>query len=235
MSTRNRTLAELRTEALANADMELDAFITQPYVDGLISRSVEEVHDIIANQAPRILTDYEVLSTTANDELIELSEEVYQIMAIDWFFQDRWRRMRPLDFGQRNRKQRHQWGIYLTPEWQEAPEEDPNTSANSRIRFFPPPQSVFEIRVWFIGFPPKLELDTDRLPYPNGWDHWVVWNTVLQMKVKAEDEITEAKMRRDELSERLLRVVSKKNRTALHVRNVRDVGGDDYWDDSGWY
>lgn len=222
-----RTLAELRAEVLELGDFELDAFITETKVNEQINRSVEQLYDMIVEQAPQFGRVFAIVQTVANVDTIDFDPEHYQLLGVDWKHQNRFRPMSPVDFARRNDAQENNWGIYSDPRYQEL--------SGSRLQFFPTPQSVFDVRVWYIENPPVLVDDVDELDFPGGWCGWVVYDAVQFFKTKAEDEITEVVMKKNELAERILRAARKRGRTGMRTRDVRGRRLGAYRDEWGWW
>ena len=222
-----RTLEELRAEVLDLNDMELDAFVTQSSLDDQINRSVEQLYDLIIEQVPEFGSTFEVLQSIPDEPTLPLADDFYQLLGVDWKPQNSFRRMRPLDFARRNDQQDVEWGLYSTPMFR--------TEGNA-IRFFPTPQSAFEVRIWYTTIAPELVADTDPLEFPNGWGSWVVFNTAEFYRIKAEDEVGEILSRKNVLTERIIRAARKRHRVGMRPRDVRGERrqGTGRWNDWGW-
>lgn len=224
-----RTLEEVRAETLAIADVELDAFITADFVDDQIRRAIEELHEKMADAAPTTLTDYIIVQTVPQDELMELPPETFQLMGLDWRDDsDRWRRIDPVDFLERNFYQWPEWGPWRTRVRYQL-------TVDNKIRFFPSPQQAFDVRCWIIEYPTLPTGDADELVLPNGWDQYVVWTVVQVIRTKAEAELGEVLVKRQEVYERILRAARKTDRKPLRVRNVKRGRGRNRYADWDWY
>lgn len=199
------TLSELRTRALDRVDMADTGFAVTARVNDYINKGLSELHDIVVNAHEDMLWNQYKFKTNTTEEKYALPQDTYKTGVV--FYQDSAGDRYELDrFHIRelgNRDEYHQRVIH------------PNrynfryAIIGSEIWFFPKPDAVSDIELWYIPTFQKLIKETDKprfyiLP---GWEEFAILDAAVSLRTKEEQDPTALIAEREAVRQRITRYV----------------------------
>jgi hypothetical protein len=220
---RTRTLALLRAEVQARADIENDPHITSAEVDRFINQSMAALHQKAALACEDEYTTSVTLTTTAGTEVYSISEKFFKLVSVDALVNGQLRPMRRWNFAERHAYLNDaSWGSISQPLAY-------RTMGGDLIHFLPKPDGVYSVTVWYIATSVILTADADLYDGRDGFEEWVVLDAAIKCKTKSEEDIRELAGERDRVMLDIMASLATKDQG--RPDRVVDVVGRGGW---GW-
>jgi len=222
----NVTLASLRAQSRATADMQNSGFVTPEEHDQYINLAAQTLYDILVSRyedyymanpllftvlAPNPLTPEAVAETS-------LPADFYKLRGVD--VQDsgsQWAPMRAFTFQERNTLQNP---LLLLSS---------NIAANmyrlraNKLQILGVIASPFVGRMWYIPKMNQLVAPTDTFDGVNGWERHIIISVAIMMKQKEESDVSVLMVELEKIEDRIRNMAD--NRDAGAPERVTDVSG----------
>lgn len=205
------TLAELKQRALLRADMANSSFISDSEAEEYVLGSMGELYDLIIENGGHevFVRSGAVLSVpgTSTYSVVPFDPiQVYKILDVTIPWDGKERRLRKASFHDRFRHQGLGTGW---THWSQIRyvENGVDNSGNRRIQFFPTPQSVHNLTVYFLPVPDKLFGTNPEILGSfqsfSGWTEYVVVDAAMKMLEKEESDTRNLQVRKALLTDRI--------------------------------
>lgn len=229
---RTRTLAELRAEVRARADIENDPHVTDAEVDRFINQSIAALHGLTVQACEGDFISSTTIPTVAGTFQYTLPTAFYKLVSVEVTANGRTRMIDKWTWPER--------AIYQdTATWNglTAPLSY-RLIGSDAIYFAPTPDGVYSVKVWYVVCAQQLSNDADVFDGRDGWEEWVVLDAAIKAKTKSEESVTDLVRERAEVMARILPQMATKDqaRPDSVVEVVGRVGPESYgiWPFRGW-
>lgn len=209
----SRTLAEVRSDARARADMEAGGsldFVTNAQANVWINLAIAELRGVMIGEYGDDWLSKKSgnLTTTNGQDLDALPADFYKLLGVDVSFDSgsTWQTSNRFEFAERNRWQSAAWGANALPY---------HRPYGSNIMWRPVPAGTYTYRLWYAPTITRLTADGDPFDYVHGWDDWVAQRVAIRMLMKEAEPSIVMAMKDD--------LVAIMQRIAAEVRH-RDAG-----------
>jgi hypothetical protein len=221
------TVGQLATRIRERADMVNSTFITEPELRGYISASYAELYDVLVKSGLAYHEkqhDY----TTDSGATYALPSDYYGTIGVD-YHQDasRWVSLPELMPQERNRHQELGTGQALG-----------FRIVGQSLVLLPTPPAGQEYRLIYVPCAVDLDSDAQTIDGVNGWEEYIVWDSVVKCLAKEESSTQTAERNRQRVLERIEEAAE--NRALSHPRRVvdayegRNTRGGDWWPRGAW-
>lgn len=209
-----KTLGNLKTEILRQADMENSEFVnpadyaTDPdnaELTHMVRGSIKELYDILVKSNEDYFIDEYVIATVAAQRDYDFPTDFYKFIGLDWI--DTSGRVYPLKqylFREREKYSNRTSGS--------------NQGRNlryrvmgSKIRLLPVPSAIMNLTLTYIPTPTLPLDDADTFDFIQGWDDWVKWDCVTKCLIKEESDPAAAMAERQKAQIRLLEMIQNRD------------------------
>lgn len=188
-----RTVAQLRADARARADMETDdgedEFVTDSMILTWINLAITELIETIVAEAEDLtgtpgtgITVSATASTSADVDLYDLATDVFKLVGVDISNDGgtNWVNCERFPFAERNSDR-----VYRSRGMRYA-------LVGDQIMFRPVPTGAVSFRYWYIPtFVPLTDVDGEgsaSFDFIHGWDDWVACRVAIRCLQKQEDD-----------------------------------------------
>lgn len=216
------SLSDLRSRARERADMEDSQFVTDTELNYYINSSIAELHDILVQSyGEDYFIDSVTFQTVSGQESYSLSSiftnnDFYKVRGVDAKLNgDDWFTLKPFNFNERNRFQHFGVWDYLG-------------ITNVRYRFLgsdlrlsPPPDSITDVRIWYIPKSTELVNDSDTFDDINYYAEYVIVDAAIKMLTKEETDATVLINQKAALKRRIEE--ASNNRDAGDPESISDI------------
>jgi hypothetical protein len=212
---RTRTLALLRAEVQARADIENDPHITSAEVDRFINQSIAALHQKAALAGEDEYTTSVAIPTVAGSESYTVASAFFKIVSADALVSGEVRPLRRWTFAERH--------LFLNAtSWSSTSQPLAyRLVGGDTIKLLPVPDGVYTVTVWYIPASTVLAADGDLYDGRDGFEEWVVLDAAIKCKTKSEEDIRELVGERDRVMLDILASLATKDQA--RPERVQDV------------
>lgn len=214
------TLSTLRSRAQQRADMVGSQFVTDAEWTTYLDDAASELHDILLQSDPNIVSATGSISVVNGIEAYALPTDFYRAQALYWMSGGR--RQFPL-----RRFALHQLGADADILMVSMTSVRPHSYdlIGSQIWFFPLPQSNGSIQMIYAKQYIRFTGESATLDYPtvNGWDEFVVIGAALKALAKEQNESQALMLEKQALTARIRTMAAARDQ--FEPRPFRDVYG----------
>ena len=218
------TLLDLKTRARQRADMENSDFVSDDELTGYINSSRAELHDLlVATFGPDYYIDNYDFNCVSGTDSYDLPEDFYKLKGVDaQLTGSQWYTLRPFNFNERNRNQDVTWGLLAGPSIR-------YRLVGDKLKFSPPPDSSYSMRLYYIPLPSVLVNDADEFNDINSYAEYVVVDAAIKMLMKEESDVSVLLQQKEALKRRI--EVMASNRDAEQPESISDIyaENDEFW------
>jgi hypothetical protein len=221
------TLAQIRTRAQQESDMENSTFVSTSEWNSYINASYKELYDLLVGAYGN---DYYVAApstfvTDGTSQFYTLPTDFYKLLGVDVAMSntpDSYVTLKPFQFSERNR--------YSVPNFQSfyGVTNLRYRLKGSELWLTPIASAGQTIQVWYVPEPTSLALDADTLDGISGWEEYVVIDAAIKAMAKEESDVAVLGARKQAMLERI--TIMAESRDAGSPAVVSDVQGASY----GW-
>lgn len=235
------TLADIRTKALQRADMENTSFIdtaADGELDTYIQDSIGELYDlVIENGGHELFVEVATITTVAGTAEyapeVDVDESaIYKILDVTVSWSGVERRIRKVPWHERfsHLPRASGWSNFTQIRYAET---GLNDTGNRQLTFFPTPQGVYNLNVYYLPIPEALIGGDPESPISfqgySGWEEYVVVDVAMKMLEKEESNTQHLQLRKLQLIERIRHQAQHMNHgDGDTIRDTTDEYGEFY-------
>lgn len=202
---RARTLALLRAEVRARADIENDPHVTDAEVDRFINQSAAALHEMIVLACEDDFTGTQVIPTIAGVATYEFDASFYKLISVELTVNGYTRQIDKWTWAQRALFLNvATWGLASQPISYKIVGRD-------NIMFAPVPDGVYSVRVWYVPASVDMTDPADTYDGRDGWEEWVVLDAAIKAKTKAEEDVRTLQAEREQVYGRIAKAFGTKD------------------------
>lgn len=222
------TLAGLTTRVRERADMVGSSFVSDATIYQWITEAHQKLHGMLVDAlSEQYAYELSSFTTTFGQMDYALPSCFYKLYGVDMEINGRIVSLKPFTRAERN-KYRNLDGNSSTPPMY--------SITGNLLKLFPVPPAGLSGEIIFAPQATRLELSTDEISYPNGWERFIVIDAAIQCLLKEESSVTGLVEER----ERIVREIemTKEQRDLANPKRVTDVfepdGYRNRWGDVDW-
>lgn len=220
------SLASLRQQARARADMRINGIFTDADFNNAINQSIFELYDLqVKAWGDNYFIASSSLGLTPGQTQYPLPTGIYKLVGIDWQQSSGMplSNLKTFEFAERNALLNASilWGI-----------QGVNMRyclLGSQVFFAPAPQAGNQVTFWYVPQPTALVNDTDTYDFQSGWEEFVIVNTAIKALAAEESDTSVFMAQKAEMKDRILDMAPKRNQAEPF--SVAYIGGtdNDWW------
>lgn len=211
------TLSSLREQARQRADMVNSRFILDDEWNTYINSAYTELRDLLITQGADWFVESQVLNLTGAQDYIEIPDNVYKLVGIDYSLGGEQYPMQKFIFADRFK---YKWNSNVLR----------YRIVGGRIEFRPQPAAQ-AITLWYVPPTTLLQSDSDEVDGVNGWEDYIIVDAAIKALLKEESDVTALMAEKQGLTERISMLGA--SRDQQFPERVTDVTGmnypDAYW------
>jgi hypothetical protein len=211
-----RTLAQLRADVRQTVDLiNNTSWITDAEINRRLNESLSRLHGIIVQaRGEEYFRKLVTAVTVADVATVAQPADLLSLLAIDIVLGSETMTARRIGFEHRN-------SFEDTAGWSTNISIFYSLEAGPVFRFFPTPQSVFTINIWYIQGFTNLVGDVDTFEGFNNWEHWAVVDAAIQILAREESDTQALAFERNRIEAEIEALAP--NRDRGEPRTVTDV------------
>lgn len=216
------TLNDLVTRVRERADMVGSSFVSDATLYQWITEAHQKLHGMLVEAfAEEYMYELSSFTTALGQMDFSVPSCFYKLYGIDMEINGQIVALKPFTRAGRN-MYRNLDGSSNTPPMY--------SLSGNNIKLYPVPPAGLSGEIIFAPQATRLELSTDQVSYPNGWERFIVIDAAIQALLKEESSVTALVAERDFILAEIRD--AKEQRDLAMPRRVVDVHDVDLYEDS---
>lgn len=208
------TLATLRTRARQLGDYENSTVFTDAVMTAWVNEAIGDYCDLLDEHHEGYRDTSGTISTVAGTATVALPSNFLKARSVDILDSGRYRPLTMLQPGNMALgfdDGRGRPVAYL--------------HAGASLELFPTPDAVYAIRVRYVPAVTELAADGDTIDVPNGWEAYIIHQTLLRCDQREERPLGDRLAAIDRLKARIVRAAEGRNATEPAYLPIPGEGG----------